>query len=237
MAVIEILGEDNHVLIDNSFKNMVLASKLNATFTKFDSSSSTLGGIAEVYFNNAGADWPVMAIRSNFAVAVDITNITNGVAYWRLMCGSDGLNATAEIYIFTIPSKVPNADGIIQMWNESGELIFDSNLRYAKIERQINFRLDNQASVSLPAGKIYALAAVKVPREYTDLPISGGGSTAYRMNRIAARGGIWLNGVIANSRRFEYSNLSYQTFNPDVVANIDFDGSMLVFDVTGMQNT
>lgn len=234
MAQIEIVGNDSYVLINDHFQNMVLANKTSITFRKFDSSTSTIGGYAEFSMPLNSSAWPVLATTSPFAIAYNSATISAGVATWTFVCGAEAVGATAELVVFYLPSKVTNANGIIQLFNEQGELVFDSNLKYAKVHDQVRFALDSNASVQLLAGRKYAVCSVLTPREYTDLPIDPGGPGGFRMNQITAYSGVYLDGSIARSRRFEYINRTYRTTSPDGVANINNEGSMLIFDMTGL---
>lgn len=235
MALIEIIGDDNHVLINDSYKNIILANRGRVTFAKFDSSASTLGGYAEYSFTLSEGYTPVLAMRSGFSVATDTVTVANGIIRWRFLCEAAGIGGQMDVFIFYLPSTVQDAGGLVQLFNAQGELVFDSNLRYAKMEQQINYRFETGLSAQLRPGRTYAIAQTLTPREYSDLPVDAGGPGGFRMNRIAKYTGVYLDGITARARTFEYSNLSYRSPSPVGAYNENYEGSMLVFDMTTLE--
>lgn len=232
MATIEIIGDDNYVLINDSYKNLILHSRTNLTFYKFDSSSSTLGGYCSYSVPVVAGSFPLLAVRSGFPVAYRTCTIANGVATWTFVCSAAGIGQTAQAFIFYLPETVPNAGGLVQLFNEQGKLVFDSSLKYAKAETQINFTLNSNTSRVLTPGHTYAVCSVLGPREYSDLPVDAGGPSGFRMNRITKYAGVYASGITVGSSMFEYSNLSYRTASPVGAYNLNDFGSMLVFDLT-----
>lgn len=232
MALIEIIGDDNHVLINDSYANLVLAGSAKISFAKFDTSTSTLGGYSEYEFTIDPSSLPIIAIRSAFSVALNGTQVANGKIKWTFVCEPAGLGRQIDVFVFYLPSKVPNAGGMMQLFNAQGELVFDSNLKYAKVERQANFTFDSGASIPLQANRTYAVSPIVTAREYSDLPVDAGGPGGFRMNRIAKYVGVSVVGTSALATRFEYSNLSYRSSSPQGGYNLNQNGAMLVFDMT-----
>lgn len=232
MAEIEIIGDDNYVLINDTYKNLILHSRANLTFYKFDSSTSTLGGYCSHSVQVAAGSFPILAVRSGFPIAYRTCTIANGVATWTFVCSAGGVGQTAEAFIFYLPETVQNAGGLVQLFNAEGKIVFDSNLKYAKAETQINFELSPGVSRVLTPGHTYAVCSVLGPREYSDLPVDAGGPGGFRMNRITKYTGVYASGITVGTSLFEYSNLSYRAASPVGAYNLNNFGSMLVFDLT-----
>lgn len=235
MAQIEIIGDDNYVLINDEYKNLILLDHGNLLFYKFDSSNATLGGYCSYSMPVDAGTMPLLAVSATFPVAYGTCTITNNIATWTFFCPSYGVGGVAKFYVFYLPEKAPDAGGLVKLWNAQGVLVFDSNLKYAKAETMLNFAFQQDTSVVLKPNRKYAVALVMGPREYSDLPVDAGGPGGFRMNRITKYSGVYVNGINVGSTTFEYYNLSYRTASPAGAYNVNENGAALIFDVTTLQ--
>lgn len=146
-----------------------------------------------------------------------------------------GAGASVEAFVFHLPETVPNANGMLQLFNSLGELVFDSSLRYSKVEASLSHNLDNPSSITLAAGKKYACVtsmaagsfyAVQYP-PLTRPPIYGVAETADRC-------GFYMQGAQVLTNKFTFTYRTYGAQNPVVASYEKLSGLLLIFDVTNM---
>jgi len=234
MALIEVIGDDNYVLIDDTFKNMIFAEKKVVSFPVVGGTYS--GSVTTVSYTSTEESFPLLAINSSFLCSQTRCTRSGNTWTWGLSCNSSGVGQSAEVYIFHIPQAVPDAGGLLQLFNGSESIVFDSNLKYMKMEKQLFMTMDNATSTAVTAGRKYAAVHSKLPAFYSLLQ----GSMSCGPNFRAVIEQSQLNGTsMANG---SVSSASYILWSREYCAAPPFpsgsyrtkDGLCMVIDVTGL---
>lgn len=238
MAEIEFIGDDNYVLINDEFKNMILANKGTITFPA-SPGAQYVGSITTYTYTSTSDIPPILAVNSSFPVCVQSMTIVNKVCEWIIVCGETGRGASAEVFVFHLPQVVPNANGMMQLWNKDGELVFDSNLKYNKVEKAIPFTLNGTAttSISVEPSKKYACVTCNPSGSFTVAPYPPiTRPPVYGIIESSARGGAWRSSSSQISvSQFGYIVRTYGTTTPpSTVGYNQPDGVFLILDVTNM---
>lgn len=161
MALIEVVSDSGVTLIDDTYKNMCLLTKGALSFT-WSGAFGAAGGRATVTVNTATGETPFIAISSTFTTGVISAGISGNTTTWTIACDESGKNKIAEYFVFYIPSRVPNANGILQLFNESGELVFDSGLKYSRFIGEHPANIANPQTYMHPASRKYAICHVRL---------------------------------------------------------------------------
>lgn len=233
MAQIEIIGDDNYVLINDEFMNMIFVEKKTVYFPPVGGTYS--GAVATVSYTSSDSEFPLIAINSSFLCSQTRCTKSGNTWTWGLACNSAGVGGTAEVYILHLPKSVPNAGGLVQLFNAQGVLVFDSNLRYMKMEKQLFMTMDNPTSTPVTPGRKYAAIHSKLPAFYSLLQ----GSMSCGPNFRAVIEQSQLNGTITSNGSV-YSS-SYILWSREYCAQPPFpsgsyrtkDGLCMIVDVTG----
>ncbi len=233
MARIEILGDDNHILIDDEFKNMVLAAKGVISFPL--SGSPIVGSLASFSYESSSPNAPLLAVHSTFPV-VGQAFVKNGNVYtWYIASSADGRGGTAEAYVFHLPETVPNAGGLVQLFNEQGVLVFDSNLTYCKVERNLTYTLNGNVSFPVTPGRKYACVTSTGAGEFRQVPYPPlTRPPLYGVSEQGARSGFYMTNGAINTIKFSYSSRQYATSSPPGGTYTKEVGVLLAVDVTNM---
>lgn len=151
MAAVQILNNSNTVLIDDEYSNLVLATKSWAPFA---------GNVATIDYAQGSGDLPLIAFRSSSPVALGSVTKPNAVTYrFTAYKALSDPAASVEYYIFHLPHALPSANGLVQLFNGAGRLVFDSNLKYFRLALLEHLTSMSTRSWTLPAGRAYAVAA------------------------------------------------------------------------------
>lgn len=236
MAQIEIIGNDNYVLIDDNFKNTVLGQKATINFP-VPSDANVKGSVTTFSYTPQGAvnSPPLIAVNSSFPVTVQ-TMFRSGNTYtWTLVCSSAGRGGSVEAYIFHLPEAVPDAGGMVQLFNAQGVLVFDSNLKYSKVERALAHTLDGGESIAVAPGRKYAAVTSKGAGAYNANnypPLTR--PPLYGVSEIQERSGCYMQNGIIGTQKFIFTDRIFATTSPNIGSFEKLTGMLLIFDVTGM---
>ena len=233
MAAIEIIGDDNHVLIDDEFKNMILAAKGVISFPA--SGAPIIGSLASFSYTSTSPIPPLLAVYSTFPV-IGQALVKSGNTYtWYIASSASGRGGTAEAYIFHLPETVPNAGGLLQLFNTQGVLVFDSNLKYAKVERNINYTLAGNLSFPVTPGRKYACVTSTGAGQFQQVPYPPlTRPPLYGVSEQGSRSGFYMTNGLIRTEQFGYSNRNYATTTPPGGSYVQANGTLLAIDVTGL---
>lgn len=232
MAQIEIIGDDNYVLINDEFKNLVLAAKRTITFPS-PPGLSYLGSVTSTTYASTSAGVPVIAINSAFYCSQTRCYQANGVWTIEFSCPAEGVGRSAEVYIFHLPQSVPDAGGLVQLFNEVGELVFDSNLTYMKMETSMFITMDHPTTVNLTAGRKYAAIQAKLPAYYSVLPGSRPCGNFFPVSEESRLTGTLMSGASVTANIYLLTSREYCTNNPSSGGWRTREGLCFIIDVTG----
>lgn len=236
MAKIEIFGLDNHVLIDETFQNMILIQKRTINFPAIG--GTYLGTTTSFSYGSNIDDTPIVAIHSAFQTSL-MNCVQSGNSWtWDVACEAAGVGGTAEVFIFHVPRTITNPSGILQLYSPPPEhkLVFDSNQRYMKIEKPFFMTMDNATSASLPTGKKYAAFHCKVPSFYSILPgsLSCGPTARATYEQRQLNGTAFSDGLVRSSAYILMQREYCAT--PPYPSGGSFrtkDGLAMIVDITG----
>ena len=126
-AGLEIINTSGSVLIDENYKNLAVSASGSFTFVAGDFGRVN---VSIPYIAN-GIRNPIIAIRVTGGYAgVRNTNI-NDIALTATAVFFGDTGATVEWWCFDIPTVVSTSG--LQVYNSSGELVFDSGNQYARV--------------------------------------------------------------------------------------------------------
>lgn len=233
MAEIEIVGNDGRILINDRYKNMVLTWKGNVTFPS--PGSPIIGSLATFSYTLNSAIPPVLAIYSTFPVVVQSMSKVNNTYTWYIASGADGRGGTVEVYVFTLPQNVGDAGGIIHLFNDSGELVFDSNLKYMKVHSNLRHVLGFNTDFAVTPGHKYACVTSTAAGQFQQVPYPPlTQPPLYGVSEQGSRAGAYMRDGFISTRTFGYSSRNYATSQPPSGTYSQQNGVMLAIDVTGM---
>lgn len=157
MALIEILNDFNTVLIDDNYSNACMAYKgvlpLSASVNAQD--------CYQVQISYSSAAAPQLALELNdIQIAATFTARTGNTWTWYVFFKKAYVNRSINYYIFTVPSQI-GGNGLVQLFDATGKLVFDSDLKYLIVK---NFYQgapgNNSLGTDLVTGRTYAAIAV-----------------------------------------------------------------------------
>lgn len=234
MAQIEIIGDDGNILINDEYKNLVLLSKQTVTFPG-PPGSTFLGSLAYVSVPATSNNVPVMAISSTFLCSQSQCTYQGGNWVFQLSCAPAGIGQTATVYFYAVPEEVPNANGQVQLFNGVGKLVFDSNLKYMKMEKPFFVNDDGPIDTPVTVGRSYAVIHSKLPSYFSILP----GTRSCGINSFAVDDTSQLNGTLVGSgfvrcQPYVLTVRSYCTTDPGSGRYRTRYGVVMIIDVTGV---
>ncbi len=235
MAAIEIVGDDNHVLINDEYKNMILVEKKKVYF-EVSPWEMMKGATADVTYTSGLSTPPILALNSGFPVVAQSLKRTGNTYIWNITAAAAGRGGTCEAYIFHLPDEVPDAHGLVQIRNENSVLVFDTNLEYAKVERSFEYELNKQLYMDVPADRKYAAVTSSFAGEFGALqypPLTR--PPLYGVAESHMRGGFYMTPGRINTNTFLLTHRTYAVTNPVVDIWRNRKGILLVLDVTGMK--
>lgn len=201
------------------------------------SQANVLGSVRTYVYQSAQATLapPLLAINSSFPVTVQAMFRSDNTFTWSIVCSAQGRGQTLEVYVFHLPETMPNAGGLLQLFNAQGLLVFDSGLNYCKVERAMPHTLDTPSSItlttgrkyacvtSMPAGSFYAFGYPPLTRP----PLYGVAETSDRC-------GFYMQNSSVLTGKFTFTYRTYATTSPVIESFEKLNGLLLIFDVTGM---
>lgn len=233
MASIEIFGDDNYVLINDTFKNLIFVEKGVVQFP-IPGSASILGCSGQYSYSSASSSPPLLAVNSAFPVFVQTVERSGNTYTWTMLGGPQGRGQSAEVFLFHLPETVPDAGGLVQLFDASGTLVFDSSLKYMKVERNLGFALDSNASISVTSGRKYAAITSNWPGEYGASPYPPlTRPPLYGVAETQTRSGFYMGNGFVATQKFTYLYRTYAVSNPVTNTWRKDSGMLLVLDVTG----
>lgn len=133
MALIQILNNADTVLIDDNYSNACVA--LRGSVMLVPGPDSTAGLAADyIDITYTSSITPMLGLEMTDIKAACIHTTRSGNSWtFRIYFHKDYYNRALNYLIFTIPSAVQSGGGIVQLFDETGTLVFDSNLRYLRI--------------------------------------------------------------------------------------------------------
>jgi hypothetical protein len=231
MALIEVINDANTVLIDDEYSNACLALKGSLTL----SAGVDATDCYQVQLSYTSADNPMLALELNdIQVAATYTTRSGNTWTWYIFFRKAYVNRTLTYYIFTVPSAVADANGLVQLFDATGKLVFDSSLKYLRVKNFYDGPATGNMGTDLVTGRTYAAIAVRPfwsslhmlnpPAQgsppYTFLDVNGVGLFYRSGNNLVTAGATTFN---ANSSSATNTTWSYNSGNPAV----------LLVDVTG----
>lgn len=164
---IEVINNAGSVLIDDSYVNFVLSTKGAVTLTK------NQYNLTYVTITHTSAEQSVMlALELGDARMGHVSSLRTGNVWeFTVWFSPEYIGRVISYYIFTIPSAVNDAGGIMQLRNAAGQLTFDSNLKYMRVEGfyavdgNVGSSVGQTLATGMATGRLYAAINV-VPRYY-----------------------------------------------------------------------
>ncbi|WP_143508413.1 hypothetical protein [Pseudomonas synxantha] len=221
MASIEIFGQDGHVLIDQNYKNLILLEKFKGSF---DGGGGVVrGGTYTVSRSAYPGTTPVLAISSTFLTALRRFTRNGNDYTWVIACEAAGRLSSADFYIFNVPNAIPSADGILQIFNSGGELVFDSSLDYCKVQGMLSASTGQSNTLAVPVGGEYAYVVTIPPYIYS--------VTNFLIMNFT---GVVMQSGSVRSASFDYSVQGYPAQPPFLSGRINWAAKFLIIDVANI---
>lgn len=236
MASIEIIGNDGKMLIDDTYKNLIIFDSFSATFPlpSGAGAGNVRGAFYDIYYTSNQAFRPIIAVSSTFPTNLNYFEKTGDSYRWRLSCSAAGRQQRFEAYLMQLPQAVPDANGILQIFDANGVLVFDSNHDYCKAESKIATTMAGDASFPLPANRKFA-HVLTIPAYIFAVTPAGGGSTGqYETNIVWTFCGISFSNGQALASRYTLQ-AEYVVFPfPPGGGQTNNDSDALIIDVTNV---
>lgn len=233
MASIEIIGDDGYTLIDDKYKNLIVVDSFRSTFPVVG--GAVRGSYVDVYYTSLVNETPFLAVSSTFPTVLGYYQKTNNSHQWRVYCSSAGVNGTCEFYILSLPQVISNLNGLVQIFNAAGEIVFDSNHNYCQSLLTFSTTMANDTSVAIPAGRKCAHIMSIPSYTFSALPASGGSAGLYETNIIYTFCGIYFTSSLAVATRFTYSQQQVPLREPPRNSGqTNNDAFCVVIDVTNI---
>lgn len=238
MALISVVGDAQTVLLDDQYTNMCVYAQGVATFAAAGTSTGSAGGRAYVTVQITPGQLPMIAFNSTFPVAQRLVSIQGNLVTFSLMCAASGIGRTAEYYVFYLPKNVPDAKGLLQIYNENASLVFDSSLKYARIlgTKTIDYHSGTQ-SHAFPTNKKLAVCSALVAGNGYKASVPGSAPIGYRDVQVQSAFLEYYvgNGVVYSEQVFDFARFYRESatsaLNPWTAYSLK--GYFLVLDVTG----
>lgn len=150
MALIEIVNDANTVLIDDSYSNAALLSKGSVVLT------NTFAGSGDAYqtkITATSSDVLMLALELNDIKVVHLTTTRSGNTWtFNLIHLRSYAGRTLNYFLFSIPSNISNAGGMVQLFDANGKIVFDSNLKYMRLSGVYPTKLQNSNNLVANVG-------------------------------------------------------------------------------------
>lgn len=152
-AGIEVRNNVGDLVIDGTYRNLVLISKSTTTTT------TVIDQFSYVTINlNGLTGYPVVAVQSASGAWATVQAYSNGNATVDIVArGSAG--TTVTYFVFVLPTTAIDAGGF-QVFDASGQLVFSAGHHYMRVAGSLTAHAgpgSPDVSLTLPAGKTYAV--------------------------------------------------------------------------------
>ncbi|WP_122663489.1 hypothetical protein [Pseudomonas viridiflava] len=161
MALIEVINDANTVLVDDNYSNMCLALSSSLRLTNSgNTDGSGDGDMNSISYTAAANEYPQLVLELSGLRAAQIFTSKSGNTWtWYIAFRISDYGSTLNYHVMTIPSAVPNANGLLQLFDASGKLVFDSNLRYLKITGSYSPSQNSNINAGMDPAKKYGVLA------------------------------------------------------------------------------
>ncbi|MGV2835727.1 hypothetical protein [Pseudomonas shirazensis] len=160
MAIIEIFNDDSHIVIDDTRSNHRLLAKSIVASAGAPAMNQVLTVNQPV--GALGGGYPLLAVRGPSPCwlslwATDESSSPSSVTWRYMTTAAPGSNH--EVFVFQDGNGVPMTDtGMMVLWNELGEVIFNSDEGYASIVDLVQVTPGQDFTKTYPAGRKYAIS-------------------------------------------------------------------------------
>lgn len=158
MALIEVINDANTVLIDDEYSNAALLLKGSVTLT------NQYAGQGDCYLTQItmnSSDVLMLALELNDIKVIHLTTTRSGNTWtFNLLHLKAFAGRALTYYLFSIPSNISDAGGLLKLYNSSGSIVFDSNLKYLRIQGFYTTKLSGSNTVATVDSRKYAHIAV-----------------------------------------------------------------------------
>lgn len=154
MAFIEVINDAGTILIDDNYVNLCLRQKGVLSFP----GTTNAGRYVELSYDSPTGWSPLLAI--NFAHPHTVlAYLRNGNTHkWLVVCPASAGAATGTFYVFDLPQLTLPGTGAIVLWNEQGQVTYDSDGKYMRCRDVIQNAISDQAgSRDYAGGRTYAV--------------------------------------------------------------------------------
>lgn len=231
MALIEIINDAYTVLIDDNYSNACMAVKGSLGLTAGVDAQDCY----QVQINYSSVAVPQLALELNdIQIAATFTARSGNTWSWYIFFRKAYVNRSINYYIFTVPSQV-GGNGLVQLFDATGKLVFDSGLKYLLVKNFYQGAPGNNILGSdLVSGRTYAAIAVAphVSSQHLQTP-AGQPAPPYQFLDVNALGLYYRSGNgIYHAGAITYNGLN---FSDDPSSNNTNSGNtrVLLIDVTG----
>jgi hypothetical protein len=136
-------NESGFVTVDADYRNLVLREKVTGTFTTQQIQyGAAFLDIARAQITITNATDPICFIYTDATAAFVQINITGSTYTWTITSNTNGNFAA---YIFDVPATTGDGHGI-KVYDESAELVFDSENKYMKVVDYFSLPVTNSAT-------------------------------------------------------------------------------------------
>lgn len=209
-AGIEIIGDHGSVILDENYSNLALRLKGTATLSSIG--TGPRGNSVDIDVTGLGLNRPMVAIRCPGPGMVGFGHFSRTGNRLRFH-GTAGQSFT--YYVFDTPIMTTTTNGL-KIWNAAGDLVFDSNQKYARVRDVQNFTTLSGVTgyprtLTYESGREYAVICPRASAKRNDVERSGLGGTCgpqerrYRVNSYIVSSNT--SGATVNIGLTHYSNL------------------------------
>lgn len=251
-AGIQIFNDDNKLIIDGTYRNYRLLAKGDVSINPSTTVDGYVTANAKVQYRGKEGSVPVMAIRSDKGIAGISFILKSGNNYTFYLSGGpfSGAQDSADFkyYIFDLIQPDGDNGGPFVVWNEQGQVVFDSSLEYLMptstyTDTQIEDKWDKgfllgERKLQLPAGRDYAIALFSGAVDYYQEYNTYGGQAVYVQDVIdTVQVGITSQGLANYAVRTVYTSDERYFGNSAGPANYRREGAyfMAFIDITGFK--
>ena len=251
-AGIQIFNDNNSLIIDGTYRNYRLLSKGTVSINPAVTVDGYAAANAKIQYQGKVGSVPVIAIRSDGGICGISFTLKSGNNYTFYLSGGPfsgaQASATFQYYIFDLVQPTEDNGGPFVVWNEQGQVVFDSSLEYliptatytdATIESKWEQGfLSGERKIQLPAGRDYAIALFSGALDYYQEYNTYGGQAVYVQDVIdCPQVGINSQGLANYAVRTVYTSDERYFGNSAGPANYRREGAyfMAFIDVTGFK--
>jgi hypothetical protein len=234
MAMIEVINDAGTVLIDDNYSNACLAAKGAVTLTTLPMGNNSACYRTEITF--VSAQLPMLALELNgIQVIHSFTTLSGNTWTFTLVHPKAYAGSVLNYYIFSIPSLVANAGGLVQLFNAAGQLVFDSNLKYMRVFNFYATTLANATlATNLTPGRVFAAVTVMACsyRMHIQNPIQSGLGPPYMYIDASTMSVLFRSGNSLVTQNYTTDNNNGDTDRPDWYTESVDNGRVMLIDVT-----